>query len=328
MRRLVAAALVALPCLVAGPAPPAAAAAAAAAAVTGTVRTILRPLAGVHVLAPETGAYAVSDSTGRFVLAPLGAGTFALRLVAVGYQPVEGSIVVPPGAVAAGTTLDVGSWLLSPLRPDDVTPGFRVTAATTADSAARLADSLAALPAPAPLGPPLALLRTRAEATRWPPGAALVPAADGPASAAGAFADLLRRIAVADSMTAATGGTAAPGFETWRQWGDRLEVFAGDSARAVEPLLAVDSSLVVRAVAYARTRAALAAGPTHAGYALAARARADLSWARRVGRGADAAFLARLGEELDRVFVPGSTPPPAPKPAPARRRSRRSRSGR
>ena len=135
-----------------------------------------------------------------------------------------------------------------------------------------------------------------------------------------------RRIATADSITTATQGTGAPGWETWRQWGDRLAVAASDSARAANPALARDSSLALRAVAYARTRAALAAGPTSIGYGLASAARKALEHAQRASGGEGEAFLAHLGSEVDRVFVPGSTPPPAPKAAPKKKsRTKRGR---
>jgi len=135
----------------------------------------------------------------------------------------------------------------------------------------------------------------------------------------------VRRITTADSLTAATLGTGAPGWETWRQWGDRLAVAASDSARAANPELARDSSLALRALAYARTRAALAAGPTHTGYGLATTARAALARALRESGGDGEAFLGYLGGEIDRVFVPGSTPPPAPKAAPAKKKARSKR---
>jgi len=175
---------------------------------------------------------------------------------------------------------------------------------------------------PAPLAPPIGFFRTADEEERWPLDAGLRPASQGPNGTAAAFADLLRRVAVADSITRATGGTGAPGFETWKQWGDHFAVFSGDSVRALEPALERDSALVLRGLAYARTRAALAAGPTRAGYSLAATARAALARARGSGRGEDTAFLAFLGGEVDKVFVPGSTPPPAPK-APAKKKKRR-----
>jgi hypothetical protein len=150
------------------------------------------------------------------------------------------------------------------------------------------------------------------------------PASSVPHTTGEAFADLLRRVAVADSVTLVTGGTGAPGFETWRQWGDRFALYAGDSARALDPRLAADSALVLRAVAYARSRAALAAGATVTGYRLATDARTALARAGRADGGEAATFLRFLGGEVDRVFVPGSSPPKPP-PAPRKKRSSRRR---
>ena len=304
--------------LAAGAVPPGAF---AAARVTGVVRTVLRPLAGVHVELPAVGASAVSDTSGRFVLAPVPAGVHRLELVAVGYEPLHGSVAVGLGADSTGGLVDAGPFLLSPLRPDEEPIGFSVPSGTPAPPARApapvVADSL-----PAPLAPPIGFFRTPEEAERWPVHSELRPASQGPNGTAAEFADLLRRVAVADSITRATGGTGAPGFETWRQWGDRFAVFAGDSARALEPALESDSALVRRAIAYARTRAALAAGPTRAGYTLASAARTEIARARG-SRGDDAAFLTFLGGEIDRVFVPGSVPPPAPKAAPARKKKKR-----
>jgi len=308
--------------LVSATSPPAAQ---AAARVTGVVRTLLRPLAGVHVELPEVGARAVSDTSGRFVLAPVPAGVHRLELVAVGYEPLHGSVAVGLRADSTGAMVDAGPFLLSPLRPDETPIGFSVPSGTPAPPARApvpvVADSL-----PAPLAPPIGFFRTPEEAERWPVEADLRPASQGPNGTAAAFADLLRRVAVADSITRATGGTGAPGFETWKQWADRFALFAGDSARALEPALETDSALVRRAVAYARTRAALAAGPTRAGYALASAARSEIARARGT-RGDDTAFLSFLGEEIDRVFVPGSAPPPAPKAAPAKKKRRSIRRG-
>ena len=294
----------------------------ATAVVAGTVRTALRPLAGVHVLAPASGAYARSDSSGRFLLAGLPSGTIELRLVTVGFAPFAGAITVAPAAAAAGDTVDTGTWMLEPLRPDEVPLGFH---APPANEVPPTREQLDALPTPAPVAPPLGLFRTLEETTRWPASAGLTTAAATPSSVHAAFADLLRRVAVADSITAATAGTGAPGVETWRQWADRFAGFAADSTLALAPALAVDSSLVLRATAYARSRAALAAGPTRTGYVLAEQARAALARAARAGAGRDAAFLAALGRELDRVFVPGSTPPPAPPPQRPKKKRRRSR---
>ena len=298
----------ALAALAGAPAP------AAAATLVGFVRTTLRPLAGVHVLEPASGAYTQSDSLGRFALAGVAVGVHELRLVLVGYRPAAGRITV--AAADVDGPVDAGAWVLEPLHPDGESPGF----VAPAESA-----TVTNTPPPAPLGRALAFFKTDAEAARWPTNAAMTTAQASPApdSPAAAFADLLRRVAVADSMTIATGGTGEPGFETWRQWGDRFALFAADSVRALAPRLAADSALVLRAVAYTRTRAALAAGRTTAGYAFAAAARTALARSRQAG-GGDAAALSTLAAELDRVFVPGSSPPKAApvkkKRAKARRR--------
>lgn len=278
--------------------------AASAATLVGFVRSALRPVEGVHVLVPAIGAYAQSDSTGRFALTGVPVGVHELRLVAVGYRPAAGRVAV--AAADADAPVDAGSWVLEPLHPDGAGPGF------------------VAPPEPAPLAPAFTLHRTAAEAARWPEIAGLTTAGEGPdfAAPAAAFADLLRRIAAADSITAATGGTGAPGFETWRQWADRLDVFAADSMRAREPRLAADSALVLRAGAYTRTRAALAAGRTTTGYALASRARAGLARSRRAD-GGDAAASTGLAAALDSVFVPGSVPPKPPPAKKSRAKSRR-----
>lgn len=291
-----------------------------AAVVTGIVRTALRPLGGVHVAVPTVGAWATSDTTGRFVLRNVPAGVHALELVAVGYTPVHGSIAVGLSADSAGTVVDAGPFLLAPLRPDDTPIGFKAPDGTPAPRAGGAPVPGLAEPGPAPVAPTLGLFRTEDEDARWPTRADLRAASDMPHTTAEAFADLLRRVAVADSITAATGGTGAPGYETWRQWGDRFALFAGDSARALEPRLGRDSALVWRAVAYARARAALAAGRTIAGYRMAAEGRAAVARARRASRGDDAAFLRFLGSELDRVFTPGSAPPKPPRAAPVRKK--------
>jgi hypothetical protein len=282
----------------------AAAPAAAATHVTGVVRTSLRPLAGVHVVAPAAAVFATTDSTGRFMLGPLMPGPHELSLVAVGYASEATTIVLPD---SGADVFDAGPWVLSPLRPDETPPGFGLDSTI---ARARLADSLAALPPPPPIVAPVGLYVTLEES-----GRTHAPPLD----------DLLRRITTADSITTATQGTGAPGWETWRQWGDRLAVAASDSARAANPSLARDSSLALRTLAYARTRAALAAGPTSIGYGLAASAHKALEHARRAAGGEGEAFLAHLGDEIDRVFVPGSTPPPAPKAAPKKKKSRAKR---
>jgi hypothetical protein len=296
-----------------------------AAAVTGIVRTALRPLGGVHVAVPSVGAWATSDTTGRFLLRDVPAGVHALELVAVGYTPVHGTIVVGLRADSAGQVVDAGPFLLAPLRPDETPIGFKAPDGTPAPRATATLpvpepEPGLAEPGPAPVAPTVGFFRTDDEEERWPTRTELRAASDMPHSTGEAFADLLRRVAVADSITAATGGTGAPGFETWRQWGDRLALFAGDSARALEPRLGRDSALVWRAVAYARARAALAAGRTVAGYRMAAEGRAAVARARGASRGDDTAFLRFLGSELDRVFTPGSAPPKPPRAAPVKKK--------
>jgi hypothetical protein len=242
------------------------------------------------------------------------AGSHSLRLVAIGYETLERSILVEPAAAAAGRTVDLGALLLSPLRPGGIGGHMPPPVAGPADSA-----RAPLLPTPRVVG----LYRTDDEAARWPAAATPIAAAAMPASASEAFGSMLRRIAVADSITTATGGMGAPGFETWRQWADRLTLFASDSTRRVNPYLAADSSLVVRAIAYARARAALAAGRTREGHALATQARVALSRARRAGEGVSAAFFDDLAAELDREFAPGSAPPAKPVPVKKARGSRR-----
>jgi hypothetical protein len=294
----------------------------AAARVTGVVRTTLRPVPGVHVELPRVGSSAVSDSAGRFVLPGVTAGVHDLQIVAVGYVPVRGSVVVGARADSAGATVDAGPFLLVPLRPDEESIGFAAPAGSPPLPAAGPVPAAADTALP-PVAPRIGFFRTEGEETRWPVRPELRSASNGPNGTAAEFADLLRRVAVADSITAATAGTGAPGFETWRQWGDRFAVFAGDSVRALEPALERDSALVLRAVAYARTRAALAAGATTAGYKLAGQARDALARARRGSRGDDAGFLSHLEREVDLLFPPGSAPPPPPKPAPRKRSTRR-----
>ena len=116
--------------LAAGAVPPGAF---AAARVTGVVRTVLRPLAGVHVELPAVGASAVSDTSGRFVLAPVPAGVHRLELVAVGYEPLHGSVAVGLRADSTGAMVDAGPFLLSPLRPDETPIGFSVPSGRSGD---------------------------------------------------------------------------------------------------------------------------------------------------------------------------------------------------
>ncbi len=276
----------------------------AATHVIGTVRTALRPVAGVHVVVPAVAVYATTDSAGRFLLGPLAPGVHDITLVAMGYATTTTTVTLPAGGA---DRYDAGPWLLTPLRPDEPSLGLGLDSTI---ARARLADSLAALPPPPPLAPTLGLYVTPEESRR-----PATPPLD----------DLLRRISIADSITADAQGTEMPGWETWRLWGDRLAVVASDSARASNPGLARDSSLSLRALAYARTRAALGAGPTWAGYGLATTARRALERARLAAGGEGLAFLGHLGDRIDAVFIPGSAPPPAPKAAPAKKKSRRKR---
>ncbi len=276
----------------------------AATHVTGVVRTALRPVSGVHVVVPAVAVFATTDTAGRFTLGPLAPGLHDITLVAMGYATTTTTVTLPAGGA---DHFDAGPWLLTPLRPDDARLDLGLDSTT---ARARLADSLAALPPPPPLAAPLGLYFTAEESAR-----PATPPLD----------DLLGRITVADSITAEARGTEAPGWETWRQWGDRLAVVASDSARAANPGLARDSSLSLRALAYARSRAALAAGPTYAGYGLATTARRALVRAREAAGGEGLAFLGHLGDRIDAVFIPGSSPPPAPKAAPAKKKSRQKR---
>jgi hypothetical protein len=316
------------------PATAAPAAAEAHARITGVVRTLKRPVAGVTVIIPETGFYALTDSLGRFSLGPLGPGLYTLRLAAVGYAPQSGTI-----AVGAGTpTVDSGSWLLKPLRPDGsgvgmggggsgATPGDSLAALEAARRAeahlaqARLADSLAALPSPAPVVTPFVLELTAAERSRWVATGA--PAAAAPAGSPEALLhDLLVRVDTADSITAATRGTGAPGVETWRQWGDRFAGLAADTVLGTRP---EEGPLTRRALAYARTRQALTAGPTWNGWQAAKQARVAIQASRAESEEETDLFLGRLLGELDRVFVSG-TEPPQPKPEPASKGRKKGRS--
>ena len=177
------------------------------------------------------------------------------------------------------------------------------TPATRSDSA--LADSLIRLPGPGPIAPMVSLYLTAEEL-------ALRPGLPGP------LGELLPHIATADSITYESGGTGAPGFETWKQWSERLApqaVGAGPTA-----------ILARRTLAYTRTRAALAAGPIWTGWQASKTARAALADAELdTAAGAPgAAFLETLKGSLDAVFVAGKEPAkpvPAKKPKKKRRKS-------
>jgi len=130
----------------------------------------------------------------------------------------------------------------------------------------------------------------------------------------GALGELLPHIATADSITFDSGGTGAPGFETWKQWSERLAPQAvGEGLTAV---------LARRSLAYTRTRAALAAGPNWIGWQASKTARAALAGSERdTAAGASgAAFLETLKGRLDAVFIAGKEPP---RPAPAKAKKRR-----
>jgi len=295
-------------------------AAAGASHVTGVVNTIQRPLAGAQVVVLETGTSATTDSLGRYDVGVLPPGVWSLRVVAVGYVSAAGTVSVGQDGASAPA-----SWLLKPLHPDGagLTHGLVVprtfvegaespapvaapptaptlpvvpAAPVVAPAHRLLADSLAALPRPAPVAPLLTLqLTTTEQAAR----------ADLP----GPLAELLSQMTTADPLTALSLGTSAPGEETWRQWGERLSAWAaGNPGDPRAPLAR-------RGVAYARTRLALAAGPTWTGYqdAKAARAAVDVSRldtpAGVVETARLAAFLDSLSAQLDSTFVPGSTPP-------------------
>jgi len=276
----------------------------AARPVGGTVRTLLRPLGGVTVVVPELGRFSVTDSLGRYDLGVLPPGLYSLTLASVGYETARGTITV-----VADSTAPDSDWLMKPLRPD----GHGLTAPTPfpgltpapapvpsrADSA--LADSLIRLPGPGPIAPLVGLYLTPEEIELRP-------------GLPGALGELLPHIATADSITFDSGGTGAPGFETWKQWSERLAPQA-----ALEGPTAV---LARRTLAYTRTRAALAAGPNWIGWQASKTARAALAGAEKdVAAGEKgSAFLETLKGRLDVVFVAGKEPP---RPAPAKSKKKR-----
>jgi hypothetical protein len=122
---------------------------------------------------------------------------------------------------------------------------------------------------------------------------------------------LLPQIATADSITFESGGTGAPGFESWRQWSERL----APQASGTGPF----SVTARRALAYTRTRAAMAAGPNWIGWQAAKTARAAIAGARQDTQAGEkgARFLDVLGGRLDAVFAAGREPA-RPKPVPAK----------
>ena len=275
---------------------------------SGTVRTLLRPLRGVTVVVPELGRFSVTDSLGRYELGVLPPGLHSLTLAAVGYETARGTITVAPDSTAPAS-----DWLMKPLRPDGhgltsptqfpgITPAptpAPAPAPSRTDSA--LADSLIRLPGPGPIAPLVGLYLTPEEIELRP-------------GLPGAMGELLPQIATADSITFDSGGTGAPGFETWKQWSERLAPQAD-----LEGPTAV---LARRTLAYTRTRAALAAGPNWIGWQASKTARAALAGAEKdVAAGAQGAgFLETLKGRLDAVFVAGKEPP---RPAPAKPKKKR-----
>lgn len=258
--------------------------------VRGVVRTLLRPIAGVHVVIPDAGRFALTDSLGRYDLGVLPPGLYSVTLAAVGYESTGGTVTVQPDSTAAEA-----EWLLKPLRPEGeggtfphIPPPPGVTPATGARDSV-LADSLMRLPSPGPIVPEVGLYLTPEEL-----GAR--------ASFPGPLGELLPQIETADSITFDSGGTGAPGFESWRQWSERLALQA-----AGEDDLAVTAR---RALAYTRTRAALAAGPNWIGWQASKTARAAIAGARQDTRAGKpgTAFLAALTSRLDAVFVAGQEP--------------------
>jgi hypothetical protein len=270
--------------------------------VRGVVRTLLRPVEGVHVVVPEAGRFAQTDSLGRYDLGVLPPGLWSLTIAAVGYEQAGGTVTVLPDSTAPEA-----EWLLKPLHPEGgggflrVPEEPRARSSRAADSA--LADSLTRLPGPGPIVPELGLYLTPEE-----------QAARG--TMPGALGELLPQLATADSITFESGGTGAPGFETWRQWSERVAPQAAGTGSA-----AVTAR---RVLAYTRTRAALAAGPNWIGWQASKTARAAIAGARPDAGENGARFLDVLGGRLDAVFAPGKEPA-RPKPAPAKVRPKKKR---
>jgi hypothetical protein len=130
----------------------------------------------------------------------------------------------------------------------------------------------------------------------------------------GALGELLPHIATADSITFDSGGTGAPGFETWKQWSERLAPQA-----ALEGPTAV---LARRTLAYTRTRAALAAGPNWIGWQASKTARAALAGAEKdvaAGRRGRHSWRRSRGGWM-RCSSAGKEPP---RPAPAKVKRKR-----
>ena len=280
----------------------------AAPGVRGVVRTMQSPLAGVHVVIPEAGRYAETDSLGRYDLGTLAPGLYAVTIVAIGYEAAGGTVTV-----RADSSADAADWLLKPLRPDgggvgsfpltpppSQSPNSLRTDSLRADSV--LADSLARLPGPAPLAPPIGLFLTPEErASRFP----------------GPLGELLPQIATSDSITLLSGGTGAPGVESWRQWSEHLAPQALDT-------LSGAGVTARRTLAYTRTRAALAEGATWSGWQTSKLARSAIVAARRdTAQGRPGGpFLDEIEGRLDAVFVAGQEPA-KPKPAPPKRSKRK-----
>ena len=280
----------------------------AAPGVRGVVRTMQSPLAGVHVVIPEAGRYAETDSLGRYDLGALAPGLYAVTIVAIGYEAAGGTVTV-----RADSSADAADWLLKPLRPDgggvgsfpltpppSQSPNSLRTDSLRADSV--LADSLARLPGPAPLAPPIGLFLTPEErASRFP----------------APLGELLSQIATSDSITLLSGGTGAPGVESWRQWSEHLAPQALDT-------LSGAGVTARRTLAYTRTRAALAEGATWSGWQTSKLARSAIVAARRdTAQGRPGGpFLDEIEGRLDAVFVAGQEPA-KPKPAPPKRSKRK-----
>ena len=279
----------------------------AAPGVRGIVRTLKSPLAGVHVVIPEAGRFAETDSLGRYDLGALAPGLYGVTIVAVGYEAANGTITV-----RADSSADAADWLLKPLRPDGggvgsfprtpppgiPTPDLRMADSLRADSV--LADSLTRLPGPPPLAAPIGFFLAPGEQA-------------GEAQFPGALGELLPQIATSDSITNLSGGTGAPGVESWRQWSERLAPQAADTLSAA-------GVIARRALAYTRTRGALADGATWNGWQTSKLARSAIVEARKdVARGRPGGpFLDEIEGRLDAVFVPGQEPA-KPKPAPVKR---------
>ncbi len=271
--------------------------------VRGVVRTLLRPIAGIHVVIPEAGRFAVTDSLGRYDLGVLAPGLYSLTIAGMGYERAAGTVTVKADGSAAEA-----EWLLRPLRPEGgAFPHLPKGLDPPAPAEPTLEDSLMRQPGPGPIVPEFGLFLT-------PEEEAARPAMPGP------MGELLPQMATADSITFDSGGTGAPGFETWRQWSERIA-----------PQAAGTGSLAVtarRALAYTRTRAALAAGPNWIGWQAAKTARGAIAGAVQDTRAGEkgARFLAVLRGRLDAVFAPGKEPP-RPKPAPAKvvRKKRRAK---